>query len=173
MDVLAEIRREAERLEEDVLYAEKQHFSMATIWRRIHFWLGVPSALCAALAGVSALNSLPGVAATLAIISAVLTALLTFLDPEKIGSAHHSAGVAYSALRGKLRRLRLIRAAEGAPTNGLKEEIEELAAEKSTIMKSSPHIGGLAYRLAKASIMRGEHEHAVDGEAPPNPTPSS
>jgi hypothetical protein len=29
-------------------------------------------------------------------------------------------------------------------------------------MKDSPDIGGLAYRFGKTSILRGQHEHAVD-----------
>jgi hypothetical protein len=40
--------------------------------------------------------------------------------------------------------------------------LEELASEKSGIMKEAPHIGGLAYRLGKASILRGEHVHSID-----------
>lgn len=106
-DPLKEICREAERLEEDVLFAEKQHFSMATVWRRIHLLLGVPSAILAALAGVSALKSYPALAASLAMTSAVLTALLTFLDPKKNASAHHNAGVSCSSLRGELTCARL------------------------------------------------------------------
>src|ERR1700680_2856686 len=102
------IAQETRRLEEDVLHAEKQHFSMATIWRRIHLAICVPSGVAAAVAGVSALNDHPILAGALAIISAILTALLTFLNPEKSAAAHHQAGIRYSDLRGKLRRLRLI-----------------------------------------------------------------
>jgi hypothetical protein len=161
-DVTAEICKEAERLEEDVLYAEKQHFSMATIWRRLHLWLGIPSALLAALAGVSALNSHPGVAACLAVGSVILTSLMTFLQPERAATQHHQAGILYSDLRGKFRRLRLIDASDGADAADLKKKLESYAASKTEVMKASPHIGGLAYRIAKKSIRRAEHEYAAD-----------
>ena len=161
-DVSAEICKEADRLEEDVLYAEKQHFSMTTVWRRLHLWLGIPSALLAALAGVSALNSYPEVAACFAVGSVILTSLLTFLQPEKTAARHHQAGILYSDLRGKFRRLRLIDASDGADALDLKRKLESYSALKTEIMKASPHIGGLAYRLAKKSIERAEHEYAAD-----------
>src|SRR5262249_38928121 len=126
---------------------------------------GVPSALLAAGAGVTALKSHPAVAAGLALLSALLTALLTFLQPEKAGAAHHEAGIRYSHLRGKLRRLRLIDVLDTADPAAQKQRLEGYAAEKTEIMKISPHIGGLAYRLGKASILRREHRHKVDREA--------
>jgi hypothetical protein len=162
MTMLDEIRREAERLDEDVLYAEKQHFAMASVWRRIHLWLGIPSAILAGLAGISALNSYPIIAAALAILSGVITALLTFLDPANSSNAHHQAGISYSGLRGRFRRLHNIESGIGHDAASLSRRLEELATEKLTIMKNSPHIGGLAYRLGKASIDRKEHENIVD-----------
>ncbi|MBV8145044.1 MAG: SLATT domain-containing protein, partial [Gammaproteobacteria bacterium] len=107
-DPRPELDAEAGRLEEDVLYSEKAHFGMATFWGRVHFFLGIPSALAAAASGVSAFRSEPLVAASLAVISAFLTGLLTFLDPKKVAATHHAAGVEYADLRGRLRRLRAI-----------------------------------------------------------------
>lgn len=158
---IVEIPREAQRLEEDALYAEKQHFSMATVWSRIHFMLGIPATIAAALAGVTVINEQVAVAVGLSITSAVLTALLTFLNPEKAATAHHAAGVRYSELRGRARRLHLIDG--GIHQEGqLRETLELLWLEKTRIMEAAPHVGGLAYRLAKASIGRKEHRHAVD-----------
>lgn len=161
-DQLLEICREAERLEEDALFAEKQHFAMATVWRRIHLVLGIPSAVLAASAGISALKTQPLAAAVCAVGSVVLTALMTFLNPEKSASAHHRAGIKYSEIRGALRRLRLIDAAGALQVGELRHRLEELAGQKSAAMAASPHIGGLAYRLGKASILKGEHEHKAD-----------
>ena len=157
---IAAVGKEAERLEEDVLYAEKQHFSMATVWRRIHLSLGIPGSIFAALAGLSAVSAKPVLAAALAMCSAILTALLTFLNPAKTGTAHHQAGIQYNHLRGKLRRLHEIDLLSG-PSTDLRGKLDEFAGEKTRIMETAPHIGGFAYRLGKASILREEHKHAV------------
>jgi hypothetical protein len=54
-----ELRREADRLEEDILYSEKAHFAIATVWSRINYILGIPAAMLAAVAGISHGN-IPG-----------------------------------------------------------------------------------------------------------------
>lgn len=162
MQTTDEITKEAARLEEDVLYAEKQHFSMATVWSAIHFLIGLPSAVLAALAGVKAISEEPQTAAILAVASAALTALLTFLDPAKKAAYHHNAGVLYSSIRGRLRRYRLLDIPDGKNADTLRAELEDLAGEKNKLMQSSPHIGGLAYFIAKSSIERRQHEHIVD-----------
>jgi hypothetical protein len=46
----------------------------------------------AGVAGMSALQSEPILAAVLAIGSAVITSLLTFLEPAELGGRHHQAG---------------------------------------------------------------------------------
>jgi len=54
----------------------------------------------------------------------------------------------------------------------LRRNLEALATGKSEIAKTSPHIGGLAYQLGKASVLRGEHKHRVDTEGKKSDTPS-
>jgi hypothetical protein len=128
----------------------------------MHLWLGVPSALLAAAAGISAIQSYPIAAAILAGCSALLTALLTFLSPEEMRNVHYKAGVGYSALRGELRRFRnLDRESDDFVPMG-RSRIDALAEEKRALMETAPHIGGLSYRLAKRSIEKGEHLNQVD-----------
>jgi hypothetical protein len=155
---------EADRLAEDVLWSEKQHFAMATLWRRMHLLLGIPSAIMAAMAGVSALQERPKLAAALAISSAVVTALLTFLEPDRAAERHHKSGVGYSGLRGRLRRFRTIDLTRDHVINNARERLEEFAAEKNTLMETSPHIGGISYLLARKSIEREEHKYAADAK---------
>lgn len=160
--VASKMITEAKNLEEDVLYSEKGHFSIATVWKRVHLALGIPSSILAAAAGVSALKQYPNVAAGLAITVAVLTALITFLNPEKAAAAHHKAGVQYNILRGKLRRLHSIDLADQVPNTELRARLEALAEEKARIMEKAPHIGRFAYWLGKRSIGRKEHEYETD-----------
>jgi hypothetical protein len=154
--------REARRLEEDVLYSEKAHFAMATVWARLHYALGVPSAILAAAAGVSALKHFPEIAAAMAIGAAILTTLMTFLDPEKARSEHHAAGIRYSVLRGKLRRLYEIDLKTTTSPLDYRTILETLAEEKARIMQSARHTGGLAYTLGIKSIGKRQHAYEVD-----------
>lgn len=158
----ARLIEEADRLLEDTLWSEKQHFAMATIWRRFHLWLGIPSALLAGAASVSALQSYPILAAALAAGSAVITALMAFLSPEESGSRHYKTGVGYSALRGKLRRFRNLDSETAEFVDNGRSRVDALADEKRSLMEGAPHIGGLAYWLARRSIGRQEHVNAVD-----------
>jgi hypothetical protein len=164
-DLRDELIREADRLEEDVLYSEKAHFGMSTVWSRVHLFLGIPSVIAAAGSGVAAMKTNPLLALGLGTTSAVLTALLTFLEPKGVAGTHHTAGVAYGSLRGELRRLRLIDLPASSDPSACRSKLEVLAHDKEKTMKSAPHIGGLAYWLAKRSIEREEHQHKIDKAA--------
>lgn len=164
MTDLIAIQKEAARLDEDALYSEKSHFSVGTVWKRIHYVLGIPACVLAALAGVSKGTSLAEFVPALAIASSALTGLLTFLAPDRSAAQHIAAGKAYSELRGRLRRFISIYAQPGGQSVvALAKQLEELAVRKVEIQRTSPHTGGLAYRMAKASITRGEHSYKADG----------
>ena len=144
---LEEIRKEAERLEEDVLYSEKSHYAMATLWGRAHYALGIPSAVAAACSGVSAINEQPDLAVGASVVAVVLASLMTFLDTERRRSDHFLAGNRYASLRGELRRFRNITMA--AQPNEAVSKIMHFGSEKRTIQEAAPHVGGLAYWLGR------------------------
>ncbi len=56
---LGEIGQECARLEEDAIHSSKAHFATAARWSAVHLFLGIPSTLVAAVAGVSALQRPP------------------------------------------------------------------------------------------------------------------
>ena len=157
------IQKEAKRLHEDVLYSEKSHFTMATIWGYMHYGLGVPAAITAALAGLSAINEYPIVAVVASIIATVLTSLMTFLDTEKRRSEHFVSGKRYAALRGDLRRMIDIDLLDrDQPIPDARARLQQRSEEKRVIQEASPHTGGIAYRLGKRSIKKGEHSYEAD-----------
>jgi hypothetical protein len=160
---LEEIRKEAERLEEDILYSEKSRYAMATLWGRAHYGLGIPSAIAAAVSGVSAVKEQPDLAVVASVVAAVLASLMTFLDTEKRRSDHFIAGNRYASLRGDLRRFRNITiAAQPAQPNEAVSDIMRFGSDKRTIQEAAPHIGGLAYRLGKRSIEQQQHAYRAD-----------
>src|SRR5579884_1654549 len=96
--------KEAKRIEEDSLYSAKGHFNNASTWSTIQYWLGVPSVIASAIAGTSALSKFPNheyIAGGLAILAAVLTGLMTFVNPRDRSVVHLNAGNKYNSLRNR------------------------------------------------------------------------
>jgi hypothetical protein len=145
-------------LYEDTLYTEKALFWLATQWRRAHYLLGIPSILCSAAAGVSLIKSDPFLAGVLTSIAALLTALITFLDPKTFHTRYHDCGIEYATLRGKLERFKSIDLAGEFDEPRVRKQLESFAAEKAALQKKAPHTGGIAYFFARKSIAKGEHK---------------
>lgn len=152
------IRHAAQTLYEDALYSEKALFWSATQWRRAHYFLGIPSCIISALAGAALLKQYPSMAILFTAIAAVLTALLTFLEPHKIFDQYHKFGVDYGILRNKIARFKDIDLTNDFDHSRMRKALEALAAEKGELQKNSPHTGGIAYFFAKRSIKAGQHE---------------
>lgn len=152
------IRHAAVTLYEDTLYSEKALFWVATQWRRMHYFLGVPSCIVSALAGAALVKEYPSLAISLTAVAAILTALLTFLEPHKIFGQYHISGVEYGILRNKVARFKDIDLSGNFDINRMRKVLEKLAAEKGELQKTTPHTGGLAYYFAKRSINAGEHK---------------
>jgi hypothetical protein len=152
------IKEKAQTLYEDTLYSEKALFWLATQWRRSHYAIGIPSCIVSAAAGASLLKDMPVLAAVLTTVAAVLTALLTFLDPKSTYARYHDFGVRYGILRNKIDRFKDIDLYGKFDENQARATLEALASEKGELQEAAPHTGGLAYFYAKRSIRSGEHE---------------
>lgn len=55
--MIAALRHEAERVEEDATYSSKSHFNAEDTWVRRHYWLGIPATVLAAIAGATLIKS--------------------------------------------------------------------------------------------------------------------
>ena len=99
---------EALRIEEDATFSAKGHFEAARSWGTRHYWIGIPTTVVAAAAGVLVLNEAPKIAATLAFLVATTSALFTFLNPKQVAGKHLGAGNAFKALQNDARIFRQI-----------------------------------------------------------------
>ena len=88
----ANIVAEAQRIEEDAEHSGKGHLNAARLWGRVHYGLGIPMTLCAAVAGVQSVNENPVWATVLALIAAALGGLQTFINAEQKTSSHKDSG---------------------------------------------------------------------------------
>lgn len=161
MSSLEPIEKEAARVAEDSLYSAKAHFEAGRRWGKIHLAMGLPIALLAGIAGVSALSGMPRTAAVVAFVVAGLTGVMTFLNPERRAASHDTAGTQYLSLRNSLRFFKSIdlpRMNDQAAVDGLKE----LANHRDGLNESSPPIPRWAFQAARKGIESGEGDHAVD-----------
>lgn len=151
------IREKANVLYSDSLHTEKGLFWKATQWRRLHYTLGIPSCVASVLAGLSIIQNTLEWAAALTILAAILTALLTFLDPDSMYRRVHEMGVAYGTLRGQIERFKDIDLDGKFDEAAARAELENFAAVKAELQRRAPHTGGMAHYFARKSIARGEH----------------
>lgn len=167
--LLSSASSEASRIEEDALYSARGHFEAARGWNRLHYWLGVPTAVLAAVAGASAVAHNTVVAVVLGIIVTVLSALSTFLNPSDRSHQHHAAATRFNEVRNKTRIFREIDLRRLAGDNGvLVDRLKELGFQRDELNKTSPQIPRWAFERARKGIRAGEATYSVDRGKPMN-----
>src|SRR5581483_929157 len=163
------IIKEAKRIEEDSLHTEKSHFEAAALWERVYFWIGVINAGLAALAGASILSEkFPVFGGALALLTSMLTALMTFSNPNKKAVSHLNAGNYYNGLRNNTRNFREINLNLLKSDEQIMIQLKQLIDERNRLNQSSPSIPRWAYVRGKQGIERGEADHKVDSSSKKN-----
>lgn len=168
----AELVAEADRIEEDCTYSAKGHFESARIWGAWNLKLGIPAVILAALAGGSGFSNHPELAGALAIASAAVTAVLTFLKPSERAASHQQAGNAYNALKNQARFFKQIEAASGDSQQSLRDWLREISEARNTLNKSAPEIPRPAFEQARKGIEAGEADYRADRPSVPPATTS-
>jgi hypothetical protein len=152
---------EAKRIEEDAEFSGKGHLNAARLWAKIHYTIGIPMTLSAALSGIQSINENPQWAAILALVAATLGGLQTFINPEQKTSSHKESGNKYLALRNNVRIFREIESAQ----LDLQKSIERIAAfngERNALNQASLSIPRCAWWLAKKDIESGFSVYQAD-----------
>lgn len=163
------IADETHRIEEDALHSMKGHFNVGSLWGKVHLILGLPSAILAGWAGVEAFADNPELTAILALLSAALTATVTFLKPQAVSDNHKNAGREYNKLKNKVRRFREIEL-PGFEEEDAKQFLNGLANQRDALNSMSPDIPRWAYNNAKKDIDEGRADYKVDVEKKNNGT---
>ena len=166
------VKDELRRLEGLCLIAAERHYAAETPWYHLNYWLGIPSMMISAITGASAFSKFENhewVTAGIALIAAGLAALLTFLDPFKRASVHHTTGRGFEALYHAAGRLvRLETPAETARVDALEKKLAELTLKFDELLQSSPALPGRAYAIAEKKLISGNGEvlRLVDASTP-------
>ncbi len=154
------IIEEAKRLEYDALHSFKGHFNAANVWEKIHLLLGCIAAVAATFAGASIFAKAGGnwiyLTGTLGLLAGVITAVITFVDPNKKANIYRNAGADNKHVRDQSRILYEIKCHSDSSVTELTEELEALREKYNELSKEYPVIPTWAYKKAKEGVNRGE-----------------
>jgi hypothetical protein len=158
------LKREARRVEEDSIHSAKGHFNAADIWRRRHYWIGVPATIFGASAGASAVKNFPEITILFSLAATILTGLLTFLKPSERASAHKTAGDQFLALRNDARVFREVELIEQDDMQAASDKLKSLCQRRNELNQGSPEIPRKAFKQARQGIEGGEATYKADEE---------
>ncbi|MHC1680195.1 MAG: SLATT domain-containing protein [Methanomassiliicoccales archaeon] len=131
---------EAKRSKENCIYSAKGHFNTARLLLILHYALGIPIVVFAALINFSQNSNLDGISliSILAVIVIVLTAITTFVNPNKSAANHQQAGNEFLNLNDKFRILAEIDGSSNKTDNELRLELEDLITRKDELRHARP-----------------------------------
>jgi hypothetical protein len=173
VDLRLVIQKQARALEESCEKGALRDTLIAARWHNTNLCLGISSTIIAAVAAFSrgqfgewehligAVKITGGeIAAALALISAVLTSILTFLSPsEKAGSYHHFSNKLRS-LRDRVRAFTQIDCSRSGKEAALCEKFDRMVREKSEIDSSHPIVPNWAYGKARKRRREEQNERS-------------
>jgi hypothetical protein len=168
------LKTETEQLRNKSLTAAERHYAAETPWYHANYWFGIPAIMLAGVAGAAAFAKLDPTGIVSGVIStvvAVLSGLMTFLDPSKKADTHHRFAKAYERLyheTGFFSRVALH--AETTPVSDLEKQLLALTAKFMDLNTTSPAISGRAQRVARGKLAENTGEVTRDSTPPP-PTP--
>ena len=160
-----EIIKEAQRMEEGLLYSSKGHFAASRFWRNFHLWIGIPMVILSGVAGATAFSKFDSshtIAGIISIVIVALSGVMTFLNPNEKSSAHLSAGNDYDSLMSNIRIFWSIDCWRDESEQVLTERLKYFAELKDRLNHSCPQIPHWAYLSAKKGIKEGEGKYEVD-----------
>jgi hypothetical protein len=157
------LKREAKRIEEDALYSAKRHFNACAYWGAVHYVIGVPTVVIAALSATFAAGHHDATAVSLAATAAVLAGLTTFLNPNQRAAAHALSGNRYNALRNHARIFWQLDCADATKEpDHLRRQLGALDAQRNQLNEHSPSTPRIAFIFARRGIEGGEATYAAD-----------
>ena len=153
---------ESKNVEEDSEMSSKGHYVAAHFWQRVHYFIGIPTAVIAGASGVSAFQEEPIWAGVLAIIAAALASVSTFLNPQERSENFRKAGAKYGSLRNRARIYREVTLLTDKTPDEKESMLLELAKERDELNESSPQIPTRAFKKARKGIEEDEATYRTD-----------
>jgi hypothetical protein len=167
-----EVIKEAKRIEESTLLSAKGHFAAAHLWGSCNLIFGVGISVLSAVAAAFTFSSTwPVAVGVLSLLVVVMSAVVTFLNPNDRATKHLNAGNSYEAISSRARMFWSIDCwTDGVDSRATTDQLKQLSGDRSRLNLESPQISPWAYRRAKKGIAEGEAAYEVDK---PSANPSS
>ena len=136
------------------LVALEAHYNAARYFGKLHYWIGIPAVIFAAIVGTSVFATLKKdvdiyikiTVASFSIIAAILSALQTFLKYNERSEKHRLIGARYADIKREIEQLLTI--AEDH-LNENKKEINSIRVEIKHISEDAPSLPARFYKAAK------------------------
>ena len=158
----SKIDAELQRIEEDCIHSGKAHFNAGIRWARYHYWLGIPSVVLSALAGLAFLKDCPEAAGAMSGIVAIFTSLITFLKPSERSVSHKHSGDQYLSLRNDARVFREIKLPITSDEQAVIDGLDEFTKRRNDLNQASAQFSQGDFEKARQGIDAGEAAHRVD-----------
>lgn len=147
-------------LEVDAHYSERTHFCAAEHFKVIHYAFGLTAAIGSAATALSAVKDHTTLAAILATITAVASAIVAFVQPAAVAERHVSCGRNLNALKLRVRQAKNI---AGHPHSGvtdldLQTMLGELTQQKADLTTDAPTTGPIAFWRAQRKFQAGHYD---------------
>lgn len=165
--MIDDLIKEAKRIEEDSLFSSKSQFEAGKIWTSLHYWIGIPSSILAAIAGVSAFIDLFAngiiIAVVISMLVATLAALHTFLNPNEKAVTYRYFGNKFNSLRNNSRIFYNIECKKvDEPGENLVLRLKQLSDTRSDLNEKCPQVSFRAFARARKGIEEGEADYETD-----------
>ena len=161
-EIIDNIKKEAERIKEDSIYSSKGHFESSKFWRYFNYLLMIVSiaslVLCLVLT-FSDYNKI--VVGIFGIISAFITVILIFLNPQEKYIAHQNSANKYLSLKNRARIFLDIESSD-MDLERQKDYIKFLDFERNTINENFLPIMNMYYKNAKKQIESDKTKYKID-----------
>lgn len=158
----AEVSTELKALEVDLLWTEKAHFETATVYARLHLWLGSVATVAAAVAAASVVgNAAPVISGLAAVLASIASGITTFLKPQDAQQRHSVTGRRLGALRVTVRQAVNLDLHPERPEDpeAWRTVARDFAKRKADIDADAPNTSNRAFRAARKKIEAGHFEH--------------
>lgn len=171
--LLQALADEAKRLEEEALYSHAGHNEEACSSDSWHYWLGIPTALLSAAAGVTSFSSAGAgggsiwaslAAGILSFGVAALTGLNTVLDPKGRAADHYRAANAFAVIRDEARYLHRVECKKGRAAQEVETILAALRERFAKLNDQTSIISPKAMARGTAKIKAGHYTYTVDIE---------
>jgi hypothetical protein len=147
---------ECKRIEEDCTYNAETHHSIASCNDRISFWIKFIPAAVAAGSGIAVLKGSPIWVAWLSILSGVVFALATILNPDRNANDHTKAAKDFTVLKHDSRALYQTFSHEMSQSEYY-ISVRLLRDRYNNLIRHTPKTSDKAFRKASKKIKAGSH----------------